>query len=115
MGERYIYLHNPRCSKSRMGIEICEESGNEITIREYLKEPLSQKEIESLLMALGKKASEVIRSKEKIISEEGINIETESDCFQALVDYPILLERPILWVGKKAIIGRPPEDLKELL
>lgn len=111
----YIIYHNPRCSKSRQTLSILQDSGVEPTIVEYLKVPLRQKEIQKVLSKLGSNPSDILRKKESIVKEIGLDTSDEEAILQAMVDHPILMERPIVVHGQKAVIGRPPENVKELL
>ncbi len=113
----YVYYHNPRCSKSRQGLALLEQNGTDIDIKEYLKVPLIEKEVESLFNALGlKSANDMIRKKEKEYTEAGLTDESSnSQVISAIVKYPKLLERPILTNGINAAIGRPLDNLQELI
>ena len=108
--------HNPRCQKSREGLKILEESGKTFTIVKYLNQPLSKEEIEELLDLLDISAEELIRTKEKVWKEnyKGKDLSKE-ELIEAMQEHPKLIERPIVVKDKKAIIGRPPEKIKELL
>lgn len=108
--------HNVRCSKSRDVCTILEKKKVKAEVIEYLKTPLTQKEIKALLKMLGMKASELVRKKEPLFLEnyEGKKI-TEAEWLKILAKNPILIERPILVKGNKAIIGRPPEKVLEFL
>ncbi len=107
--------HNPRCSKSRETLKLIEDSGANVEIIEYLKTPLKKAELESLVKALGITATELVRKKEKIIKEEGIDISTDAKAISAMIKHPTLIERPIVVKGKKAVLGRPPENVKTFL
>jgi arsenate reductase len=108
--------HNSRCSKSRRTLDIITEKCKDVTIIEYLKNPLSKEEIKGLLQKLGIPAAELIRKGEAEFKEnyKGKNL-TENEWLNAMVKYPKLIERPILVVGDKAVIGRPPEKVLELI
>ncbi len=108
--------HNTRCSKSRDVCTILEKKKVKTEIVEYLKTPLTQAEIKELLKMLGLKAVDLVRKKEPIFLEkyEGKNL-TEAQWIKAMAQNPILIERPIVVKGKKAIIGRPPEKVLEFL
>ena len=108
--------HNTRCSKSRDVCTILEIKKVKTEIVEYLKTPLTQAEIKELLKMLGLKAVDLVRKKEPIFLEkyEGKNL-TEAQWIKAMAQNPILIERPIVVKGKKAIIGRPPEKVLEFL
>ena len=108
-------LHNPRCGKSRNAVAFLEDKNMEFQIRNYLKEPLSEKEIIDLLKKLDKKAIEIVRTKETIWKE--LNEDEKSDelsIIRAIVRNPILLERPIIIQEKKALIGRSQEQLETI-
>ena len=108
--------HNPRCSKSREARQLCEDAGVELEIVEYLKTPPDEVELKKLLGKLGLKAHEVIRTKEEVYSQLGLSPDSnEEELLAAIIKYPILLERPIVVKDKQAVIGRPPENVKQLL
>ena len=112
-----IYLHNPRCSKSRQGIEVLDKNGIDYEVREYLKKPLKQKEAEKLYVLLTKNydLKEFTRYKEKTFKEQSLSLEnmTKAKWVSMVTKNPVLIERPILFSANKAIIGRPPEELKQ--
>lgn len=112
-----VYYHNPRCSKSREGLKILKEKKVGFAIKEYLKEPLTASEIKELCNALKMSPSEIVRSKEEVFKDLGLHERKMNDqsWYQIIVKNPVLLERPILLKGKKAVIGRPTERLLELL
>ena len=113
--KKFVIYHNPRCSKSRQTKQLCEEAGAELEVVEYLKTPLDQSEIQALLDKLGLKPHEVIRTKEEAYSQLQLSPDSsEEELIAAIIKYPILLERPIVVQGKQAVIGRPPENVKEL-
>ena len=108
--------HNTRCSKSRDVCAILEKKKVKTEVIEYLKTPPNQKEIKELLKMLGMKAEDLVRKGEPIYKEKFADKKlTEAQWVKALADNPILIERPIIVKGKKAIIGRPPEKVLELL
>ena len=106
--------HNPRCRKSRETLAILEDKGLKPEIVLYLETPPSRDELKDILRMLGIKASELVRKGEKDYKEnfKGRPL-TEEEWLDALMQYPRLMERPIVVNGDKAIIGRPPEKLKE--
>jgi len=112
---KWTLFHNPKCSKSRQALTQLNEQGIEPVIRLYLKDPLSKIELIELLGLLNLRPSEVLRSKEKIIQTQEIDLSSESKIQSALVAHPILIERPIISNGKKAVIGRPTENIGKLL
>jgi arsenate reductase len=108
--------HNPRCGKSRNCLAFIESTGKEYEIIKYLEKPPTFNELVSLLKKLNFKPLELVRQKEKIWIENFKNIKmTEEAIIQALVTYPILIERPIVIFGNKAIIGREIEKLTGFL
>lgn len=107
--------HNPRCTKSRLTLELLRDKGIEPTIVEYLDTPPSADELKSILSKLGKVAADIVRIKDAV--EAGIdvaNLEGDALC-AALNAHPRAIERPIVVNGDKAAIGRPPENVLEIL
>ncbi len=109
--------HNPRCSKSRKTLELLRDKGVEPEIVEYLKATPSSQELVEIMEKLGISARNVLRKGEAAYKELGLKDETLSDeaIVRAIVSNPILLERPIVVSGDRAIIGRPPENVLDLL
>lgn len=109
--------HNPRCSKSRAALELIRSSGREPTIIEYLKANPEFREIEELLEKLGVTPRDLMRKNEAIYKDAGLDDSALSRAalIQAMVDHPILIERPIVISNGKAIIGRPPEKVLDVL
>lgn len=111
-----IILHNNRCSKSREALALLNDENCEVEIRDYIKDPLSKKEIKELLAKLKCKPLDIIRKKEPIFIEQFADKKLSDDKWiDAMVKYPILIERPIVINGNKAIVGRPPVLIKELI
>ena len=111
-----IIYHYPRCSKSHQALGLLKENGEEPEIIEYLREPLGQAELTDLLKKLKIPAHDLLRTKEDEYSELGLSPDTpEEDILTAIALNPILLERPIVVKGRKAVIGRPPEIIEDLL
>ena len=110
------YYHNPRCAKSRSGLALLEEKGVRPEVIEYMKEPLRPEELDELLGKLNMPAAELVRKNEKVWKEEFKDKElTEDELILAMIEYPNLMERPILEKGDKAVVGRPTEKLLEML
>lgn len=108
--------HNNRCATSRKTLAIIEENGVKPEIREYLKEPFSEKELKDILDKLGMKAEDIVRKKEAVYKEKYKGREISNDQWiKILLENPKLIERPIVVKGDKAVLGRPPENVKELL
>lgn len=110
--------HNPRCSKSRETLAILESEGRKPAVVEYLKTPLDVAELDMLCTALGGDPTQMVRFKEPEAREMKLKAEDSrprADWIEILAENPRLLERPIVLMGERAIIGRPPEKVRELL
>lgn len=108
--------HNPMCSNSREALQLLNDENCHVEVKEYLKDAPTKAGLIDLLKKLGIKAHELIRTGETIYKSEFKGKElSEDEWIQAMVDYPKLIERPIVIQGKKAIIGRPPSLVLELL
>jgi len=108
--------HNPRCRKSRETLSLIEEKGVEPEIVLYLDKPPTQKELKELLSLLKMKPTDLLRKGEKVFKEEYKGKElSDSEWIKVMTKHPKLIERPIVVKGKKAILGRPPENVLELL
>jgi arsenate reductase len=114
--ETITIYHNARCSKSRDVCDLLVKKKIKAEVIEYLKTPPTQKEIKALLKMLGIRASELVRTKEPLYIEkyEGKKF-TEAQWVKILSENPILIERPIIVKGNKAVIGRPSEKVFEIL
>jgi len=109
--------HNPRCGKSRQTLELLRGKGIEPTIREYLKDPPSRAEVETLIKLVGGDVKELIRDGEpefKKLGKKKADL-TRADIAKAIAAHPILLQRPVVVSGKRAALGRPPEAVLSLL
>ncbi|GAA5134286.1 arsenate reductase (glutaredoxin) [Thalassotalea piscium] len=111
----YTIYHNPRCSKSRQTLALLEENNVDITVVEYLKNPLTAPEILSLLAKLNKTPIEIMRVKESEFSEQNLKGASDETLINAMVNTPKLIERPIVVKDNAAIIGRPPENVLTLI
>ncbi|MGB5278241.1 MAG: arsenate reductase (glutaredoxin) [Gammaproteobacteria bacterium] len=109
--------HNPRCSKSRQTLQLIESKGISPVIVEYLKYPPSYLELEQTLDLLGLEPRQLMRTAEKTYKENQLdNPElSREDLIKAMTKHPILIERPIMVHNGKAVIGRPPEKVLEIL
>jgi len=110
--------HNPRCSKSRAALTMCQASDREVSVRLYLNEPLSKKEINGILSRLNGPISRIIRAKDskfKTVDSTMLNFEQVESIADFLFLHGHLMERPLLDDGTTAIIGRPVENLNQLL
>ena len=111
-----LLLHNPRCSKSRAALALLTERGAAVRERLYLDEPLCRAELDQLRTRLGRPPAEWIRRGEPAYREAGLSeASSEAQLLDAMVAFPILIERPILVRGGRAVVGRPPERVLELL
>lgn len=111
-GEPATIWHNPRCSKSRETLALLRAQGIEPVVRLYLEDPPSRSELCAVLTKLGLPASAMVRWKEEGAPERGA---TDEMILDALVATPRVIERPVVIVGDRARIGRPPEAILELL
>lgn len=109
--------YNPRCRKSREALEIIKEKGYEPEIRNYLEEPPTKAELAEILRKMGKKPRDIFRKSEPLYKDLGLKNKdlSDEDLLEYLVKYPILIERPIVVKGQRAVLGRPPEDVKKIL
>lgn len=116
MSELTLY-HNPRCSKSRGALELLEARGLAPTVVRYLETPPSAADLRTLLGKLGLTARQLLRSGEEEYQTLGLADAglSEDQLIEAMVAHPRLIERPILVVGDKAVVGRPPEKVLEIL
>ncbi|MBL4710286.1 MAG: arsenate reductase (glutaredoxin) [Flavobacteriales bacterium] len=107
--------HNPRCSKSRETLQIIKDQGIEPEIILYQKEIPTKEELQMLLMKLNLKAEDLLRRGEKFYKEQLKGKEfNEDELIQIMIENPSLIERPIVVRGNKAILGRPPGNVKNL-
>ncbi len=108
--------HNPRCKKSRAGLQYLQEKGIEPEIIEYLKNPLSETDVKDLLVRLHKKPTEIFRTQEAIYKSDfkGKNF-TDDEWVKILLEYPKLIQRPIVVKGPKAVLGDPASEIDVLL
>jgi arsenate reductase (glutaredoxin) len=108
--------HNPRCSKSRAALAIIEEQGGLPEVIDYLKTPPSKDELRTLLNKLGMKPADIVRRGEAVFKQKYAGRALSDDeWLDALAADPILIERPIVVRGDEAVLGRPPEKVRELL
>jgi arsenate reductase (glutaredoxin) len=108
--------HNPRCGKSRETLALIENKGVVPSIKLYLKDTPTFKEIESVLTKLGMAPLSLIRTKEPLFIELYKDKKLSDQAYiQAMADHPILIERPIVIKNNQAILGRPPENVRKLL
>ncbi|GBF14113.1 arsenate reductase [Rhodococcus sp. Br-6] len=107
--------HNPRCSTSRNTLKLIEEAGLEPTVVKYLETPPSRDGLRKLLDDAGLRPSEAIRKKEAVYKELGLASASEDELLDAMVDNPILIERPIVVTDRGTVLARPYEKVREIL
>ncbi|WP_347926109.1 arsenate reductase (glutaredoxin) [Pontimicrobium sp. SW4] len=108
--------HNNRCSKSRCGLQILEDSGKEFEVIKYLDDSPTAKELKSIISLLGISPLELVRKNEAIWKENYKGkILSDDAVIEAMIKHPKLIERPIIINGNKAVIGRPPECILDIL
>lgn len=109
--------HNPRCSKSRQTLQLVRDQGTEPEIIEYLKTPPDAAALRKLLDMLGLEPRQLMRTKEQEFKESGADDPDLSDAqlIELMVQHPKLIERPIVVSNGKAAIGRPPEQVLDIL
>ena len=123
MIEKDLYLsnftiyHNPRCSKSRLTLELLKDKGIDPKVILYLETPPSEKELVLILKKLNMEARELLRKGEAEFKEQNLSdtSKSEEDVIQAMVNFPKLMERPIVIYGDRAVIGRPPENVLKII
>lgn len=108
--------HNPRCRKSREGLAILEKSGQEFQIVKYLEDTPTKAELKDLVNQLGIETLGLVRKNEAIWKEQykGKTL-SDDQILEAMAAHPKLIERPIVVKGNKAVLGRPPEQIKTIL
>lgn len=108
--------HNPRCSKSRQGLSIVEASGKAFEIVKYLEDKLTFKELETIISKLGIKPIDLIRKNEAMWkSDYKSKTLSDKEIINAMITYPKLIERPIVVHNNKAVVGKPPEAIQEVI
>jgi arsenate reductase (glutaredoxin) len=116
MASKVRMYHNPRCTKSRETLALLREQGVEPEIIEYLKDPPSASEVEALITQLKLDPHAILRTKEEPYKKLKLSPKsTKAAIAKAIEREPVLLERPIVVVGKRAAIGRPPENVLAIL
>ncbi len=110
-----IVYHNARCSKSRQACALLTEAGHTYEVVDYVNNPLSESELTELVQMLGIKPYDLIRKNEQIFKKHYKDKNANRvNWVKAMVKYPILMERPIVVSGDKAVIGRPPSLVLDL-
>ncbi len=111
----YTVYHNPRCRKSRAGLEYLKNKTDQVKVVEYLKEPLNEENLKKLLMKLNKSPHEMVRTQEAVYKSDfkGKNF-TDDEWVKIMVENPKLIKRPIVERGNKAVWGDPAEEIDRL-
>lgn len=109
--------HNPRCSKSRAALDLLQARGVEVDVIEYLQSPPSPSELRGLLASLGLSPRQLLRTGEAEYAALGLDAPDVDDgaIIDAMAAHPRLIERPVFVCGERAVVGRPPERVLELL
>lgn len=114
--EKIKIYHNPRCSKSRVGVKILEEAKIDFEIVKYLENIPSEKELKNIIKMLGISPMQLIRKGEKVWKENYKEKKlSDTELIQAMIENPKLIERPIVVKANKAVIGRPSENIEKLI
>ena len=110
-------FHNPRCSKSRQALRILQDNNCEIEIFNYLEKDLDVSLIKDILKKLSLKPRDILRTSELDYKDNNLKEDdlSDDDLIDYMIKYPKLIERPIVIKGHTAILGRPPENVLELL
>lgn len=112
---QWTILHNPKCSKSREALKLLQDNGIEPKVVEYLKTPLNQSELKTLMSQLDSEPASMVRTKEALYKELKFSLDSKDQIIKFIAEHPVLLERPIVIKDKKAVIGRPTENINKLL
>ncbi|WP_424810489.1 arsenate reductase (glutaredoxin) [Roseococcus sp. YIM B11640] len=107
--------HNPNCSTSRQVLEMIRASGQEPEVVPYLRTGWTKPLLQSLLKAMGKKPRDILRRKEKLVGELGLAEATDDQILAAMIEHPVLVERPIVVTPKGTILARPKESVLSIL
>jgi len=114
---KLVIYHNPRCSKSRETLQLLEQHQCFPEIIEYLDEPPSADELKRIIALLGVSARDLLRSTEQVYKDADLDDDSlsEDEIIEAICEYPGLLQRPIVIFGERAVIGRPPSRVLEII
>ncbi len=113
---QYIIYHNPRCSKSRNTLALLQDRGIEPEVILYLDHPPDKAQLKALLDKLGMRAAELVRRGEEEYRSCGLSRDSsDEEVLEAMAAHPRLIERPIVVRGRRAVLGRPPENVLQLI
>ena len=117
MHPKITIYYNPKCRKSREALQIIKDRGIEPDIRYYLDDPPSTHELSEILRKMGKRPRDIFRKSEPLYKDLGLKNKDLPDdvLLEHLNKNPILIERPIVVKGQRAVLGRPPEDIKKII
>jgi arsenate reductase (glutaredoxin) len=108
--------HNPKCRKSRSGLEYLKEKGLDFTLVEYLKNPISREVLKDILMKMNVRPQELLRTQEDVYKSDFAGKQfNDEEWIDILLEYPRLIRRPIVVKGYRAIVAEPPEEIDKLL
>lgn len=107
--------HNPRCSKSRAALALLEDSGAEVAVRRYLEDAPSEDELRAAQAALGLPVVEMMRQKDALFRDLALKEADDAALLAAMAVHPALIERPVVFGPKQAVIARPPERALEVM
>jgi arsenate reductase len=112
-----VIYHNPRCSKSRQTLRLLQENGVEPEVVEYLKTPPNPKELKTILKKLSIAPRDLLRTKEEAYKTTGLQNKSlgDDEVIEIMCANPVLIERPIVITDEQAAIGRPPENVLQIL
>ncbi|HHN74974.1 MAG TPA: arsenate reductase (glutaredoxin) [Acidobacteria bacterium] len=111
-----VILHNPRCSKSRQGLEVLAGAGVEHQTWRYLDDPPTVDELREIGRRLGRPPIDWLRRKEEAFRASGLDAQAEDEAlYELMARHPKVIERPIVIRGRRAVLGRPPEAIREVL
>jgi len=115
--DKIVIYHNPRCSKSRETLQILEDHSVAAQIIEYLEDPPTAQELKRIIDMLGVPARDLLRRTEEVYKEADLDDNNlgDDEIIDAICEYPALLQRPIVIAGNRAIIGRPPSRVLEII
>lgn len=112
---RAIIYHNPMCGTSRKTLEILRNEGADVTVVEYLKAPPNRDELKRLYERAGITPRQGLRDKELLVEELGLANATDDEILDAMMEHPILIQRPLVETDKGAALCRPQEEVRKLL
>ena len=113
--DAFVIYHNPRCSKSREALALLQQRGIEPQIVEYLKTPPAENQLREVIKKLGVRPEVLMRKGEDVFKEQFADRKlSDEECIAAMLEHPVLIERPIVICGNRAVVARPPMLVIEL-